>query len=941
MGIDPPSNNMENSKDESSHVKAVEEGNAGRVEKEQAQMNKDDSAATSNTKKKMAFVIIAGLVIVALVVGLAVGIGKGDDDNSSSYDYSKGDSGTNNDNDSTDMNDSDNSSSTADPNNNDTNSNNPTQSPITTLPDEEFYRSSDFNTSVTLPLYSAKYTETLIDPDHEQFKLLVNNASLFLCKNVLKRNLKVKGFSWAAMGSGSREVGIMESVMDDMATAGAPSTNDQQEPPADATDSLNDYGTNNQEKFVDEGSQLKSDGVYVYAAYGDQIQIFTTTALQKEPFQMTKPEVNCSKDVPYEGPTIFPPPEEVPDNETIPKPETPDTDSSTVGSSGGSDSTSSSSASTKSFILPYYFCPEASVQSLLLTPDRLIAFVSGYQQEVFQKEGIDTSSSSWMSSHILQDYGATRMFVFNTTKIETEGLVLVGTQDMHGYFHSARTVNNIVHAVLISGINTYEPLIQPIEKWNFPDLSPSEYNSIVVEMLDELVPQFTRRITNEIFETDGFPSPEFLKGPSMWSEQVSDDANEEAIIWGDGVMNSYLSINSLDMNEFKNAQDDRKLPIVSSGAFFPSSWVISYANEEMLTLGGQGHQYDASMQAHVPTTFLMGFKFQTNGSAAVPVGKGSVPGYPLNQYSFDQVGNHLRVATTIRNWWVRTTNLFTDGPIVQNAVPETQNQIVVMELQEDSWVKVGQTPNLGKKGETITACRFFDNFAYVVTFLRTDPFYVVDLSKNDVKEIPVPGELSISGFSEYLHPINSEETMLLAIGQEADAEGRVLGLQLTIFNATDPAKPDDIHRHVVEDETDVYTSSSAEWQPHAFRYVPVSPDLGLENSVDGFLIIPLTKYSYKDLQGTGASENFDGYMVYTISILNGIKEHMSIPHADSSTWGYCYSSNYLVDRSFVFDGNVMTTKRHSVELTDLGSKQNIGGFSIVQDSKENCHCWIC
>jgi len=70
--------------------------------------------------------------------------------------------------------------------------------------------------------------------------------------------------------------------------------------------------------------------------------------------------------------------------------------------------------------------------------------------------------------------------------------------------------------------------------------------------------------------------------------------------------------------------------------------------------------------------------------------------------------------------------------------------------------------------------RFFDNISYVVTFERTDPFYVLDLS--DPLDPKILGELEIPGFSQFMHPIKEDNSMLITVGQAADENGRVLGL---------------------------------------------------------------------------------------------------------------------------------------------------------------------
>mmetsp|Transcript_8922 Transcript_8922/g.12689 ORF Transcript_8922/g.12689 Transcript_8922/m.12689 type:complete len:281 (+) Transcript_8922:977-1819(+) len=262
--------------------------------------------------------------------------------------------------------------------------------------------------------------------------------------------------------------------------------------------------------------------------------------------------------------------------------------------------------------------------------------------------------------------------------------------------------------------------------------------------------------------------------------------------------------------------------------------------------------------------------------------------------------------------------------LIEEVPPMTENYVSVLKLEDGLWDIVGQTDSLGKEGETITAVRFFQKIAYVVTFRQTDPFYVIDLSNPEEETIPVLGELNITGFSQYMHPLNADATMLLALGQEADDTGRVLGLSLTIFNATNPTEPTALHRLVVENRTDAHSSSSAQWDHKAFRYFDVP---GLVDA-DGYTIIPLS---------TWASDiHFDGYKVYEISIDNGITEKHTIKHVQDEGFYYCYSRSILPERSFVFNGDVMTLKRHSVRLTDLGSGEAKNEIDLVANETEFC-----
>ena len=67
--------------------------------------------------------------------------------------------------------------------------------------------------------------------------------------------------------------------------------------------------------------------------------------------------------------------------------------------------------------------------------------------------------------------------------------------------------------------------------------------------------------------------------------------------------------------------------------------------------------------------------------------------------------------------------------------------------------QVGRIGGLGK-GERVYAVRFVGNTGYVVTFRQIDPLYTVDLT--DPAQPRVLGELKISGYSAYLHPIGED-----------------------------------------------------------------------------------------------------------------------------------------------------------------------------------------
>ena len=187
------------------------------------------------------------------------------------------------------------------------------------------------------------------------------------------------------------------------------------------------------------------------------------------------------------------------------------------------------------------------------------------------------------------------------------------------------------------------------------------------------------------------------------------------------------------------------------------------------------------------------YRFDTAGTRPPALAAaGSVPGWLVNQYALSEWDGHLRVATT-------------DDRAGTSAVR-------VLAPRGDRLVQVGVVDGLGK-GERIYAVRFLGPRAYVVTFRQTDPLYSLDLA--DPGAPRVTGTLKITGYSAHLQPAGDNQ--LLGIGQEASAQGRVRGTQVSLFDVSDPAEPRRLDRVPLPG-----AQSEAEWDPHALLWWPAT-----------------------------------------------------------------------------------------------------------------------
>lgn len=122
------------------------------------------------------------------------------------------------------------------------------------------------------------------------------------------------------------------------------------------------------------------------------------------------------------------------------------------------------------------------------------------------------------------------------------------------------------------------------------------------------------------------------------------------------------------------------------------------------------------------------------------------------------------------------------------------------------------------KGESLFATRFAGDKAYVVTFLQTDPLFVLDLS--DPQKPVVAGHLEVPGWSSHLEPLGD---LLFAVGWETDT------VVASLFDVSNPAAPL-LLRRVSLGAAGSY--SEALWNEKALK---VLPDAGLA-------LIPLTSY---------------------------------------------------------------------------------------------------
>jgi uncharacterized secreted protein with C-terminal beta-propeller domain len=266
----------------------------------------------------------------------------------------------------------------------------------------------------------------------------------------------------------------------------------------------------------------------------------------------------------------------------------------------------------------------------------------------------------------------------------------------------------------------------------------------------------------------------------------------------------------LDMLSVMTVDLAEGLPALDVDSIMASGDLV-YASPESLYVATQ-RWYDTPVGGEQPprtTTAIHKFDI-TDPHEARYRASGVVSGFLLNQFAMSERKGVLRVAST-------------DSPVWWGGAQREESQSYVTTLGQDggSLVRLGRVDGLGR-GERIYAVRFFDDKGFVVTFRQVDPLYAIDLS--DPEHPRVAGELKIEGYSSYLHPVG--EDLLLGIGQDASGTGRIRGLQLSLFDVSDLAKPVRIQRRTIggSSYSDVEYDHHAFlwWEPEKLAVVPVS-----------------------------------------------------------------------------------------------------------------------
>ncbi len=275
------------------------------------------------------------------------------------------------------------------------------------------------------------------------------------------------------------------------------------------------------------------------------------------------------------------------------------------------------------------------------------------------------------------------------------------------------------------------------------------------------------------YQHNGGSKTDIFSGDDCFMTQYTDKKSYQT---------SIVSLLAIDMNsatptpQGKCFAGDTETLYASTEAIYLATTSYSYPDNAPVTTGNGNDAAVSTSIAYYPPTITTDLHKFSLADGINYRGSGRVDGHlgwqqDLKPFRLSEHNGVLRLLT------------YTGDTPSSNASPAR-----LYTMQENAATQsldiLAKLPNatrpapLGKPGEQIYATRFLGDTAYLVTFRRTDPLYVLDLSKP--ADPYIISELEIDGFSDYLHPIG--DNYLLGIGKDG-------GVKLSLIDLTDPSHP--------------------------------------------------------------------------------------------------------------------------------------------------------
>ncbi len=454
----------------------------------------------------------------------------------------------------------------------------------------------------------------------------------------------------------------------------------------------------------------------------------------------------------------------------------------------------------------------------------------------------------------------------NTTHIyeySKEDFELVNTYELSGNFLGSRKIDNNLYFVTNEYIPFYYMNNEEVD-FNINNYLPF-YNVNGTEV---------GLTHNNVMYVEGTSPTNFTTfyGINLDTNEVSTE-----VVLGEGGYNLYVSTNNIYLTGTKWSYDDDFITALEE-----TEDVSDVEVDE------ESYKIETSIIRVEIEDGLVDFEAE-----------GTIPGQALDQFSMDENNNYVRIVTTSNNWWWWRTS------------DEVNNRLMILDLDLNV---VSTLEHIGKEGESVQSTRFAGNYAYVVTFLRTDPFYVIDLS--DPNNPTKLSELEIPGFSDYLQPVG--EDYILGIGY-GDNDGGTQGLKISLYDVSDKT-----NAIVASEVVYPYKDNGYMWTSTVYNH----KDL-LVSMSKGIIALPYTNYERATDSSLYSWTYHTGVLVLNLDVENGeISERARVEHSVAD-----YHDIYVYKSKFI-DDYLYTVSSKYVKVSTLDEPEEILKSLLIGESRE-------
>ncbi|MBF0103267.1 MAG: beta-propeller domain-containing protein [Desulfobacterales bacterium] len=312
------------------------------------------------------------------------------------------------------------------------------------------------------------------------------------------------------------------------------------------------------------------------------------------------------------------------------------------------------------------------------------------------------------------------------------------------------------------------------------DTQEGRLNQVNTLQLDDLYYNLSRRLDNTIY----------LVGTLTTSNSQWVDVDSAYMY-----PNSNTMVFALSMGKALEVKAKTTLPGYTPEIYLDSSFLVVILNEDWLS------------------TVLHVFDLRANGQDFSAYSKIQVPGYVPSEYHVYTKDKKLFVV--YRNQDIKLGSVLS---VYDMANPEAIQMI-------------GEVSAIAP-GEELYATRFSGNRAYVVTYERQDPLWVIDI-ENPLKP-RILGELKVPGWSEFMRFYDNK---LIAVGYDDSEGGRLISVAM--FSVDDPKNPTLIDRVTPFSGVISYSYSVAVDDDRAFY---INPNTNM-------ILVPINYYETEDVSG--------------------------------------------------------------------------------------------